>query len=87
LSVGCVGSPLDDEEDCPPVCGASFGLRGIKLAFSDGCIANSKIKFIYYYFANIKLQTVPCSVKLNSGGNSRPLGKILFPSRSSLKNG
>lgn len=30
---------------------------------------------------------VPCSVKLNSGGSSRPLGKRCVLSRSSLKNG
>lgn len=35
-ALGCV------DDDCPALDGASFGLRGNKLAFNDGCIANSK---------------------------------------------
>lgn len=33
-----------DDEDCPALDGASLGLRGNKLAFNVGCIANSTIK-------------------------------------------
>lgn len=35
-ALGCV------DDDCPALDGASLGLRGNKLAFNDGCIANSR---------------------------------------------
>lgn len=79
-----------EDEDCPALDGASFGLRGNKLAFNVGCIANSKrpqllTKLFHIYLS--KVNHLPCSVKLNNGGNSRPFGRTLFPSRSSLKKG
>lgn len=39
-TIGC------DDDDCPALDGASFGLRGNKLAFSDGCIANSEMSWL-----------------------------------------
>lgn len=78
------------DDDCPALDGASLGLRGNKLAFNDGCIANSRIernlKFDGSAISDVSKHS-PCSVKLNSGGNSRPFGKTLLPSRSSLKKG
>lgn len=51
-------------------------------ALQDIKIKMNKFTNQYQYFNNI-----PCSVKLNSWGNSRPFGNILLPSRNSLKNG
>lgn len=77
-----------DDDDCPAMDGASLGLRGNKLAFKVGCIANSGIQtFVRKFKLQVKKCFLPCSVKLNSCGNSRPLGKTLLPSRSSLKKG
>lgn len=47
LSLPLPPPALGCDEDCPALDGTSFGLRGNKLAFNDGCIANSK---------NVKIQ-------------------------------
>lgn len=75
-------------------------VRGIKLGFKLGCIASSvdgrkqKIVMSNNAMQSIIICTIlvcfryaPCSVKLNSGGNSFPFGSLWLHSLSSLKNG
>lgn len=56
-------------------------VRGIKLAFKLGCIANSitmkkQIDFRKFMIISSSTFNIPCSVKLNNGGNSFPFGSL-----------
>ena len=41
--------------------------------------------FSIYFFEDAMLMDIPAELKLNRGGNSRPLGNLVFASRSSAK--
>lgn len=66
-------------------------VRGNKLGFKLGCIASSAWKkwlnHINCELYELAEAYIPCSVKLNSGGNSFPFGSRWLHSLSSLKNG